>query len=235
MTEFLSALSSYPAVLCTVLLGVALSYWLLVLAGAASGDALGGHDGAHGGVDAHDVGADHGHADHGHAEGHATVHDAAAAVGLFGGLKRIPTTLAVTLVTLSWWLQNLLVTHYLGAKLSATMPVWLWGSLSLALTLPVALAAAALLARPLVPVFTSSSAITRKELVGSVVEVRTSKVDRRFGQAHAADGGAGLLLEVRCETDGALRRGDRAIVIAYDEERELYEIAPLEDLLERRR
>lgn len=231
MTEFLSALSSYPAVLCTVLLGVALSYWLLVLAGAASGDALAGHDGAHGGIHAHDVGVDHGHLDHDHADGHATVHDAAAAVGLFGGLKRIPTALAFTLVTLAWWLENLLATHYLSAKLSVLAPVWLWGSLSLLLTLPVALAVAALAARPLVPVFTSKAAASRKELVGSVVEVRTGKVDRRFGQAQAADGGAGLLLEVRCDAERGLRRGDRAIVIAYDEDRELYEIAPLEDLL----
>src|SRR5690606_24840221 len=121
-----SALSSYPTVLCTVLLGVALTYWFLVLVGALSDDGIGDHDAPETGSAEADADAAHGDGD-----GH-TVHDAAAAAGFFGRLRRLPTALAFSLVCFVWWLQNLLVTHYWGATLSSWLPRWIWGSGALA-------------------------------------------------------------------------------------------------------
>lgn len=226
MSDFVSAITSYPTVLSSVLLGVALVYWLLVLLGAASGDALGADATPETGT--LDVDASHTSAEGPEA---ASVHDAAAAMGLVGGLKRIPTTLAVTLIALPWWLANLIVAHYFGATLSGFAPLWAWGSLLLLISFLVAVLLASFLARPLIPLFVARTAARRSELVGTVVEVRTGSVDRRFGQAQAQNGGAGLLLEVRCDQERRLRRGDRAVIIAYDEARELYEVAPLDDLM----
>ena len=54
----------------------------------------------------------------------------------------------------------------------------------------------------------------------------------RFGQAEMADGGAGLLLHVRCaDDDNGLGRGDEALVLEYDEQRDVYLVEPMKRLL----
>jgi hypothetical protein len=73
--------------------------------------------------------------------------------------------------------------------------------------------------------------VSRRDLVGKVVRIDTSRVDRRFGMAKAEDGGAGLLVQVRCDAEGnGLRRGSNAVVVAYDASREVYEVAPFDDI-----
>jgi hypothetical protein len=56
-------------------------------------------------------------------------------------------------------------------------------------------------------------------------------VTDRFGEATLDDGGAGVVVRVRVETDVTLERGQEAIIIGYDEEREEFTVAPIEELL----
>jgi hypothetical protein len=85
--------------------------------------------------------------------------------------------------------------------------------------------------RPLAPLFRTHPAARRSALVGTVVMIDTSRVDQEFGTARAEDGGAGLIVQVRCEPGNRLRRGDRALVVSYDDAREVYEVTPLQDIL----
>ncbi len=78
-----------------------------------------------------------------------------------------------------------------------------------------------LAARPLAPIFTHKTAPSRKDLVGKTCTVRTGVVNRRFGEALLEDGGAGLVIRVR--SDGReLRRGEQALVVDWEEEREAF-------------
>ena len=99
-----------------------------------------------------------------------------------------------------------------------------------------ALPATSLVIRPLAPIFAPKRATTKQDLVGKVCTVRTGKVTDRFGEATLADGGAGLVLRVRVDTnDTKLARGDQAIIIGYDEEAQEFMVAPMDDVLRSRR
>lgn len=220
MQDFLTEMLSFPTVVFTVLLGIATVYWLLVIFGALGLDVLdadhGGHDVAHGG---HDVG--HGDAHH---EGHPGF------IGwLLGPLKldAVPVTLVVSLIAFFGWL----ISHFSGHYLAASHSSWLTevGLLIAAFVLGVLLTA--FVVRPLAPIFRTNPGAHRIALVGKVVTIDTSRVDATFGMARAEDGGPGLIVQVRCDTENELTRGHRALVVSYDEAREVYEVASLGDIL----
>ena len=45
--------------------------------------------------------------------------------------------------------------------------------------------------------------------------------------AECADGGAGLLVEVRCDQRNTLQRGERALIVSFDDAREAYVVEPI--------
>lgn len=243
MDEFLAASLSFPTVVFTVLLGIAAVYWLLVIAGALGLDMLdadgGGDHGGH--VEAGDVHADVGHAQaEAHAEAHAdgaqashvgSHHDADATFlsSIFVTLKldALPLTVTLSLIFFFGWLVSHLSSHYL---LGYGKP-WFFELALLLVALVVAVLLASIAARPIAPMFRSKSGARRSALVGKIVMIDTSRVDASFGNAKAEDGGAGLIVQVRCEAKNELTRGDRALVVSYDEVREVFEVTPIDDIL----
>lgn len=235
MDEFLAASLSFPTVVFTVLLMIAMGYWLLVIVGALGLDALdfdhdhaGGVDHAHGGdAVAHADGVD------GHADAHGDAHHTTAGQGLFATLfwvlklQSVPLTIALTLVFFWGWLASHLGQHYLvGYEAHWSMSLALFAG-ALALSFPLA----SLSVRPLAPLFRTHLGQRRSALIGKIVDVDTSHVDSTFGMAKAEDGGAGLIVQIRCEAANSLERGDRALVLSFDEAREVYEVTPIDDLL----
>lgn len=240
MDEFLTSALSFPTVVFTVLLGIAAVYWLLVFVGAMGMDALdldaggdGGHGAGHG-----DGGHGGGDGDAGHGDGH-DVHDpqghdgpihAVRGWSTFVGLLKldtVPVSITLSLVFFWAWLISHFASHYL---LGTHASVLLESGLAIA-AVALALPLTSLSVRPIAPLFRTHGASRRASLVGKVVVVDTSKVDRGFGVAKADDGGAGLQIEVRADAPNSFKRGDRALVVAYDEARECFEIAPLDDIL----
>ena len=71
----------------------------------------------------------------------------------------------------------------------------------------------------------------RSDLIGKVVKIDTSRVDDKFGSAKADDGGAGLIIQVRCDSANKLTRGSNALVVSFDDDREAYEVTPVDDIL----
>ena len=80
--------------------------------------------------------------------------------------------------------------------------------------------------RPLGRVFEIKRARSLPTLVGRSCALRTSRVDANFGQARYDDGGAELLLHVRCEHNNSLQRGDRLRIVGHDPERDVLFVAP---------
>lgn len=239
MDEFLRTALSFPTLPFTVAMGAVLVYWLFVIVGMVDLDAMdpgGALDGVDGALDGALDGAAEGAAEaatEGAAEGAA---DGDAGLGGLGGLlsalrlRYAPVTVVLSVIALLGWIGCFFGTRYVAPMLPFGAGVWggaIVGLAALALALPLT----SLVTRPMAPLFRTNVARGNRSLVGSVVVVKTGKVDRGFGQAELHDGQAGLLLRVRCEDDAGLARGDRALIVDWDEERNVFEIEPLSEVL----
>lgn len=253
MAEVLAASLVFPAVLFTVLLALALLYWLFVLVGALDLDLLGGaHGGAGSGLEGAAKGALEGAAKgalEGAAKGALEGAAKGAAEGLADGvhgphgvssllsalsLHRVPATVALTLIAAFGWFTSVLGT-LLAEPLWAGLglPRWTLGLAVLVGSLAAALLLTSLAVRPLAPLFVTRHATSKKDLVGRVCVISTGRVDERFGQAVIDEGGASHILDVRCDTPGALRRGDLALLVSWNPEEGTFGVEPLDPLLGR--
>lgn len=232
MSELFHTLFSFPTVIFTSLLGLCLLYWLTVILGLLDLDLFDvdldldldpGVDAALDGADAGDLELGEG-----------------TSGGLVGvvqslGLAGVPLTISVSLVVLIAWLVSYFATRATaGLTAGGGVPATLVHA-GVALG---ALIAGLLVARfailPLRPVFATQRAARRQDFVGSLCTVATNRVSDSFGQAEIADGGSGLLVQVRCRDANQLRRGDPALVYEYDADDEVYYVAPADPALVRR-
>ncbi len=228
MNELLEASLRFPTVVFTIGLGIVLIYWLFVLLGALDIDLLGGGDasGAAKGL---------GDALTGGAKGGAEALKGAAGDGADGdgvmaklGLGVVPITITVSLIMLLGWCGSLLVMHYGAAAFGMK---WL-PMVTLPAILIVAVLVTSVLVRPLAPVFAIKEGKTNRDYVGHTCSISTGHVDDGFGQATVEDGGTVLVIPVRCDRTGTLSRGDKALIIDFDDARQAYVVEPALDMLE---
>jgi hypothetical protein len=226
VNELLQSSLQFPTVVFTIALGIALVYWLFVLLGALDLDLLGsGHpdfdvdvSGVH-----TDVGGGHdatgGHDADGDADG------AGGGVWSALGLGTVPLTISISFILLVGWVGSLLGMHYLvgdsGVGRAILLPIML------ILALPIA----ALLVRPLAPVFRIKEGKSNADYVGHVCTVTTNSVDDTFGFANIEDGGSIVQISVRCDKTGKLARGDKALIIEFDPQKRIFVVEPSADML----
>jgi hypothetical protein len=231
MTHFLGVVLSFPAAVYTVLLVVVLLYWVFVMVGAAHVNLLG--DGA---ADAAADAALEGAAK-GALEGAAHGFDADVDVdgsgvsGIIAALKlrSAPATVVLSLIVLFAWIVTML-----GVQASEAMFGHVPSVVAAALFViapAVALVPTSILVRPLARIFTPHGATKHEALVGKVCTIRTGTVTDRFGEAMLEDGGAGLVVRVRVDAGEQLARGEQAVIVAYDADREEFTVAPMRDVL----
>ncbi len=238
--NLLDAVISFPGALYSVLLGVVLLYWISMLLGAVDLDVLGGaeHGGADGAADAamHGDGVADGHGDAG-GDGHHDGGDVDGDIDSDGGvlsalgavgLRKVPATVSISLLVIWGWLFSVLGTMLLAGPVTQVLPMWAFRALLFAAAFVGSLKLAAITARPIAPVFTPKGASRRESLVGKTAEVSTGRLDAGFGQVLVSDGGAGLLLDARHEGGDALKRGDRVVVTAWDADKNVVHVEPLD-------
>ncbi|WP_437807120.1 glycine zipper family protein [Sorangium sp. So ce1078] len=243
MAEVLAASLVFPAVIFTVVLALALIYWLFVLVGALDLDLLGGAHGdatpdlgglegaAKGALEGAAKGAVEGAAK-GAVEGAIDGADGVGSVLVALDLHRVPATVTLTLIAAFGWFTSALSTMLAEPLwLGWGLPRWTLGLAVLAGSLVVAVLLTSLAVRPLGPLFVTRHGQSKKDLVGRVCVISTGRVDERFGQAVIDEGGASHILDVRCDTPGALRRGDRALLVSWDPDGEVFSVEPLDSLL----
>lgn len=218
MSSLFAALTSFPAVVYTVLLGVVLVYWLLAIIGLVDFEAGADVDI---GADAADAG-DIGDAGDGGPEGLSGL----AAWLVAFGLNGVPFSIVVSLLALVGW--------FLTGMASLTLLPLVPDALRWAAGAGVLLAAAALsiviaaqLVRPMRGLFVTHRAISNAALVGQVCKVLTGVVDERQGRAKVAQRGAGINIRVWAPAPNSLRRGDAALITEYDSARQRYRIDAL--------
>ena len=229
MNELLQSSLQFPTVVFTIALGIALVYWLFVLLGALDLDLLGsGHPDFD--VDVSGVHADVGDASGGHdgGGGHDADGDADAdggGVWTTLGLGTVPLTISISFILLVGWVGSLLAMHYLVGDSGVGKAILL--PLMLILALPIA----ALLVKPLAPVFRIKEGKSNADYVGHVCTVTTNSVDDTFGFANIEDGGSLVQISVRCDKAGKLARGDKALIIEFDPARRTFVVEPSADML----
>jgi hypothetical protein len=262
MAEVFVLALSFPSVVFTVLLGVVLIYWTFVMVGVihigeGSEGALEGHiDGATKGMlegavdhlggghaDVGDIGGGHADVGGGHADGDlgdggdADDGGSPGAMALIMNalhLRSVPATVVFSLVITFAWLVSV-VTMQAATRMA---PGLVGVPLSLGVLLAsfvAALPLTSIVARPLAKVFAPKHAPVKSDFIGRTCVVRTGSVTEKFGEATLHDGGAGLVLRVRIEDGKQLARGEQALIVDYDAERETYLVEPMRDVLSDRK
>lgn len=258
--SFLDSILAFPTVFFTILMGVAMTYWIFVIVGAAGIDMLDGHmdlaagakaaGGLIGGAKAASgvleggakaagglVGgakaagaAMDGHHAGGH---HGHDHDTDADAGLLAalGFSGIPVTISGSFVIFASWVLSFLARNTLFEWLGSMLPSVVLSSGIFLLSLVLGTLVASVAVRPLRPIFVATKAPGRDSLMGRVCTINSGTVTGAFGHATFEDGGAGLILNVFCAKANQLKRGDQALILGYDPVRDVYEVEPVDFLL----
>lgn len=196
MPLFISIITTFPTVIFTILLSVAVIYWLISLSGLVDSDAVEGDFGDGGSLDFGGL---------------------LATLGLHG----VPLPLVVTLLALIGWLFSYFATLLLGIQLTPGLLLWLFNGIVLILGLAIATVVTSLLIRPLRPLFRpAQTKPTEQRLIGRLCTIRSATATKEHGRADAHIDGDHLILQVR--SDPPLARGERAIMIQYLENEDAY-------------
>ncbi|MCR4509015.1 DUF1449 family protein [Pseudomonas sp. 32.2.56] len=203
MEIFLQTALSFPTVLFSFLLCVAILYWCVAALGILEVDLL-------------DIEAD-------------SALDSVQPEGLAGlllrlGLSGVPVTLVLTLLfffawSLSYFIELLLLRHLPLGVLRYPLGVIVAGA-ALLLAVPVS----AVLCKPLRPLFRKLEAVSSTSVLGQTAVVRSGRVTLQHGEALLENGGAGLILRVRADDARGFKRGDRVVLLEYLEAEHAYRV-----------
>jgi hypothetical protein len=209
MEVFIINITSFPVVIYTFLLTIIVLYWLLALFGALDIEIFDTD------LDI-DVDADLG------PDVNAESVGMVAGFMLKWGLIGVPVTVVISgLVLISWvicYMAVLLILPWIPTELLKSIVGLVLLVVSFALSIPVT----AWCIKPMKGIFVSHSAVKKSALIGLECEVKTGTVNSKFGQAELQDGGAGMLLGVRCQDDEIIKKGDRVVLVKYDSEEDVY-------------
>ncbi len=95
----------------------------------------------------------------------------------------------------------------------------------------VAVMITAIVIKPVRPLFKKAQQQTVKRVLGQTAVVRTSRVDREFGEAVLEDGGAGLIFKVRSTGDSTFEKGDRVVLLEHLKEQNIYRVISEEEFV----
>lgn len=231
MTEFLLAALTFPAIVFTVLLGISLGYWSLVIVGLFGPEALDGAvdgmlDGAVEGAVALTAPDD----DEPKSNALALSEPRRGVLARYG-LRRVPVTVSFSLFTLYGWILTHMTTLTGGAVLDALVSRWVWGSGIMVLAVLVSLRLTSWTIVPLAPFFSGSQSLTNDELVGQIAQIQTVRVTRRVGQAKVATSGGSLNVTIRADASLGLAKNDRVMLVSYHPEERYFEVSRIDDML----
>jgi hypothetical protein len=213
-------LSSFPTSVPTVLLGVLMIYWLLSIIGVVDlGDSLHMHTdighGAHGGHIGDDV---------------ADLHSVAGMMMALG-LGGVPLSVVSSVLVFFMWLGTALLHRYLVVLIPTDTLRLLAGVGVLLLTAALSIPLSARVIRPLRGLFVKHIARSNSSLVGLDCKITTQVVDLGFGRADVVNHGANINIRVWAAVPNTLGKNSKAIILAYDETSNQYEVQAAPDLL----
>lgn len=193
MTQFLSTALTFPTLIYSILLAVCVAYWLIAATGAVDTDAIDGLLAT---------------------DGDGSEPSNAAGMLARLGLSGVPLMLVLTVLAFTGWVLtyfvHLLLLRHLPDALRLIAGI---GTVVVAL-LPGAFITSLLL-RPVAKLVNRLRPPEPPTLLGRAGTVISPYVDDQDGRAEIADGGAGLILQVRTQPGLRLSRGDRVVLIEH--------------------
>lgn len=205
MELFIQTSLSFPVVLLSFALCVAILYWLVAAMGIVDVDLL-------------DIEVDSS------LENHSMHPEGLAGLLLKLGLNGVPVTLILTLLFFFSWALCYFAELFLLRFLPLGILRYPLGLLVVAAALIAVVPVVGMLIRPLRPLFLKLEATTSKSVLGQVAVVRSGRVTLTQGEATLEDGGAGLILRVRAEEAHGFKRGDRVVLLEYLEAEHAYRV-----------
>ena len=149
----------------------------------------------------------------------------------FLNVGHVPITVILfSIVTIMWGVAMFLhigfgrVPFGMSAGVGAVVVMFLF---SFVIAVVSAIFSTGFLTKPLKKVFQMRIQHGEAYLVGKVCIVRTLTVTAKSGQAEIIYEGSHLLLSVRCDSENALTKSSEAVIVSYNEEKNLYYIKPL--------
>lgn len=213
MDTFLTIATSFPTAIYSVLMIVVVAHWLFAALGILEIDTVDG-------LLPDEFGGDGA--------------DGTAPSGIGGllmkfGLHGVPVMVIVTIIAIVGWTFTYLIDLHVLSRLSpgafgvlADIGALIGGVL---LSIPVA----RIVLAPVRRLMRRYESVTQRPLLGRYAEVRSPEITQHHGTAWVEDGGAGLILQVRCATPGLFVRGDRVVLIEYIDEENAYRVISSEE------
>ena len=221
MTEFLTTALTFPTLLYSILLAFCVVYWLLAATGLVDSDTIPGLLHHHDGLDGM----------HTHHHHHETATDSTGMIARLG-LSGVPFMLILSVLAFFGWLityfAQLLFLQFLPDPLRMLVGI---GVLVAAL-LP-GLLLTSLLLRPVARLIMKPRPPVPPSVLGKAGNVISPQVTEREGRAEFDDGGAGLILQVRAPPGVTFNRGERVVLLSFDEQRDSYAVIAESEFLSR--
>ena len=210
---FITKISLYPTIIFTGLVMFVTLYWVVSLLGMADMDSV-------------DLGESGGDADV------STLSSTGFFTGLMlkFGLYGVPLIIILSLISLIGWLLSYLYTSFLHQYFDSGVLYYLFGTGAFIFVLVVSMWLTGIIISPIRKNIAKIPKRNSSNNVGKIAVVRTLSVTDKHGEAELNDGGAGLILKIRSDTnDGLLKQGDRVMLIEYLDEANTYRVAVVED------
>lgn len=210
MNDFLLTIVSFPTVIFTIVLGVAVLYWVCAAFGLLEVEIL----------DVDPLNFDgqlHAHAEHSFAE-------TFAGILLRLGLNGVPVTIIITFIAIIGWFVSYYLSYFEWLMFGYGWLRFLIGIPVFIFSLYVAVLVTAQLIKPLRKLFAKTEQFVEKKILGQTAIVRSSKVDSRSGEANFDDGGAGLIVKVRAIGEQQFVRGERVVLLEYRAAEHVYNV-----------
>ena len=211
MDPFYAIVTSWPTVIFTVLLLLAIFYWLLAVLGMVDIDIL-DFDMSGAEVDLNP-------------DGHSISSlDVMSGLMLKLGLNGVPLTIVISLISRFGWFFSFTLVHFLCPIMTSAILRFIAGGIIFLVAAYAAAFVTAWMIKPLRPIFLASNQEVQKNILGQCAVVRTGLVDKTFGEAYIEDGGAGLIVKVRAYRNESFKRGDRVVLLEFSAVDNVYKV-----------
>lgn len=206
---FITKISLYPTVIFTGLVMFVTLYWVVSLLGMTDMDT----------VEMGESGSD---------VANLTSTGFFTGLMLKFGLYGVPLIIILSLISLIGWVLSYLYTSFLHQYFDSGLLYYVFGTGALIFVLVISMWLTGIIISPIRKNIANIPKRNAANNLGKIAIVRTLSVTDKHGEAELNDGGAGLILKIRSDTDASLlKQGDEVVLVEYLEAANTYRVTPV--------
>lgn len=142
----------------------------------------------------------------------------------FLSVGQVPVTIIVSLFVFQMWVIAFFLQPFFPSFLVGTIPLLIAHIILFVIFGVVSLFLVGLTTRPFRPLFKHTTTHGHQTLIGKVCVIKSSKVTPTFGQAEMTIHDSNLLLSVVGSEELSLKKGDEAVIVGYDKIKNIYTV-----------